>query len=75
MPNQAAWRMITWGAAGGLEGNRRFKNQVKGRNKPVTKTTTKKKNNQRGPMVGNVMVRISATPIAPKIMSTNMPGK
>ena len=67
--------MRTWGGAAGVEGKRRFKNQVKGRNNPVTRITTKKKNNHLGPIVGKVSVRINAIPIAPMMMSTNMPGK
>ena len=43
MPNQAAWRTITCGGTGGLDGNRRLINQVSGRNNPVTKITMKRK--------------------------------
>jgi hypothetical protein len=60
---------------GGEPGNRRLRNAVIGKAVPVRARTSKKKNSQRGPTVGKVLITSPASPPQPTTNSRIVRGK
>ncbi len=69
MANQRACLTTAKYVGGGVLGKRRLRKAVIGRVVPVTAKTHRKKNNQRGPTVGNVVKTRVAKP--PQPMTNN----